>query len=84
MLFNNAKIRDSAAARNIELLHESGGSNKRDRDGNRIQSGFSGQQNRGSDHRGRSEQGFEHHGRSDRQHEHMGQFNRGHDQGRQV
>ncbi|PWA55926.1 zinc finger, CCHC-type, Retrotransposon gag domain protein [Artemisia annua] len=77
-----------AAARNIELLHESGGSNKRDRDGNRIQSGSSGQQHRGSDHRGsehqgRSEQGFEHRGRSDRQFEHRGQFNRGHDQSRQ-
>ncbi|PWA87885.1 zinc finger, CCHC-type, Retrotransposon gag domain protein [Artemisia annua] len=77
-----------AAARNIELLHESGGSNKRDRDGNRIQSGPSGQQHRGSDHRGSdhrgsSGQGYEHRGRSDRQPEYRGQFNRGHDQGRQ-
>ncbi|GJW72867.1 hypothetical protein Tco_0132237 [Tanacetum coccineum] len=34
----------AAAARNIELLHESGNSNKRDRDGNRIQNGDRGQQ----------------------------------------
>ncbi|PWA61641.1 hypothetical protein CTI12_AA373850 [Artemisia annua] len=54
------------ATRNIELLHESGMSNKRNRDGDRIQSGSSGQQNRGSDHRGRSEQSFDHRGRSDR------------------
>ncbi|PWA54537.1 hypothetical protein CTI12_AA435250 [Artemisia annua] len=72
------------AARNIELLHESGVSNKRNRDGDRIQSGSSGQQNLGSDHRGRSEQSFDHRGRSDRQYEHRGQFNWGHDQGRQV
>ncbi|PWA60873.1 hypothetical protein CTI12_AA341120 [Artemisia annua] len=57
------------AARNIELLHESGVSNKRNRDGDRIQSGSSGQQNQGSDHRGHSEQSFDHRSRSDRQHE---------------
>ncbi|GKB47455.1 putative reverse transcriptase domain-containing protein [Tanacetum coccineum] len=34
----------AAAARNIELLHESGNSNKRDRDGNRIQNRGQGQQ----------------------------------------
>ncbi|GJQ96448.1 putative reverse transcriptase domain-containing protein [Tanacetum coccineum] len=34
----------AAAARNIELLHESGNSNKRDRDGNRIQNKGQGQQ----------------------------------------
>ncbi|PWA90290.1 hypothetical protein CTI12_AA101280 [Artemisia annua] len=72
------------AAHNIELLHETGLSNKRNRDGDRIQSGSSGQQNRGSDHPGRSEKSFDHHGRSDRQYEHRGQFNQGHDQGRQV
>ncbi|GKA31945.1 putative nucleotidyltransferase, ribonuclease H [Tanacetum coccineum] len=33
----------AAAARNIELLHESGNSNKRDRDGNRIQNRGQGQ-----------------------------------------
>ncbi|GJX92240.1 hypothetical protein Tco_0345566 [Tanacetum coccineum] len=34
----------AAAARNIELLHESGNSNKRDRDGNRMQNRRPGQQ----------------------------------------
>ncbi|GJZ50779.1 hypothetical protein Tco_0605294 [Tanacetum coccineum] len=34
---NVAIAQVAAAARNIELLHESGNSNKRDRDGNRIQ-----------------------------------------------
>ncbi|GJY00327.1 putative nucleotidyltransferase, ribonuclease H [Tanacetum coccineum] len=38
----------AAAARNIELLHESGNSNKRDRDGNRIQNRGQGQQERTS------------------------------------
>nr|GFD25450.1 zinc finger, CCHC-type, retrotransposon Gag domain protein [Tanacetum cinerariifolium] len=33
----------AAAARNIELLHESGNSNKRDRDGNRVQNRGQGQ-----------------------------------------
>nr|GFD32103.1 zinc finger, CCHC-type, retrotransposon Gag domain protein [Tanacetum cinerariifolium] len=32
-----AHLRTQAAARNIELLHESENSNKRDRDGNRVQ-----------------------------------------------
>nr|GFC24602.1 hypothetical protein [Tanacetum cinerariifolium] len=34
----------AAAARNIELLHENGNSNKRDRDGNRVQNRGHGQQ----------------------------------------
>nr|GFB88204.1 zinc finger, CCHC-type, retrotransposon Gag domain protein [Tanacetum cinerariifolium] len=34
----------AAAARNIELLHESGNSNKQDRDGNRVQNRRQGQQ----------------------------------------
>ncbi|GJY06531.1 zinc finger, CCHC-type, retrotransposon gag domain protein [Tanacetum coccineum] len=39
----------AAAARNIELLHKSGNSNKRDKDGNRIQNRGQGQQeNKGS------------------------------------
>ncbi|PWA37961.1 hypothetical protein CTI12_AA585860 [Artemisia annua] len=70
----------------IELLYEGGTSNKRTRDGERIQSGSSGssgQYLRGFDHRGRSEQSVDHRGRSDRQHEYRRQFNRGHDQGRQ-
>nr|GFD49023.1 zinc finger, CCHC-type, retrotransposon Gag domain protein [Tanacetum cinerariifolium] len=33
----------AAAARNIKLLHESGNSNKRDRDGNRVQNRGQGQ-----------------------------------------
>ncbi|GJX72337.1 zinc finger, CCHC-type, retrotransposon gag domain protein, partial [Tanacetum coccineum] len=43
----------AAAARNIELLHESGNSNKRDRDGNRIQNRGQGQQ----ENKGRYDQG---------------------------
>nr|GFC32909.1 zinc finger, CCHC-type, retrotransposon Gag domain protein [Tanacetum cinerariifolium] len=43
----------AAAARNIELLHESGNSNKRDRDGNRVQNRGQGQQ----EIRGRYDQG---------------------------
>ena len=41
-----------AAARNIELLNESGGSNKRSRDGDRIQNRESGQQDRKLEHGG--------------------------------
>ncbi|PWA54755.1 zinc finger, CCHC-type, Retrotransposon gag domain protein [Artemisia annua] len=47
-----------AAARNIELLHESGNSNKRDRDGNRIQNKGQGQQ----EYRSRPDQGQEYRG----------------------
>ncbi|GJT37194.1 hypothetical protein Tco_0937059 [Tanacetum coccineum] len=43
----------AAVARNIELLHESGNSNKRDRDGNRIQNRGQGQQ----ENKGRYDQG---------------------------
>ncbi|GKG41540.1 hypothetical protein Tco_0473291, partial [Tanacetum coccineum] len=43
----------AAAARNIELLHESGNSNKQDRDGNRIQNRGQGQQ----ENKGRYDQG---------------------------
>ncbi|GKA96326.1 putative reverse transcriptase domain-containing protein, partial [Tanacetum coccineum] len=39
----DARGQVAAAARNIELLHESGNSNKRDRDGNRIQNRGQGQ-----------------------------------------
>ncbi|GJV64964.1 zinc finger, CCHC-type, retrotransposon gag domain protein [Tanacetum coccineum] len=62
----------AAAARNIELLHESGNSNKRDRDGNRIQNRGHGQQeNKGHhdqgqhEYRGRQDQSVEHQGRQD-------------------
>ncbi|GKF98299.1 hypothetical protein Tco_0297082 [Tanacetum coccineum] len=52
----------AAAARNIELLHESGNSNKRDRDGNRFQNRGQGQQ----ENKGRYDQGqHEYRGRQD-------------------
>ncbi|GJX55372.1 putative nucleotidyltransferase, ribonuclease H [Tanacetum coccineum] len=52
----------AAAARNIELLHESGNSNKRDRDGNRIQNRGQGQQ----ENKSRYDQGqHEYRGRQD-------------------
>ncbi|GJY07519.1 DNA/RNA polymerases superfamily protein [Tanacetum coccineum] len=54
MLKRQAGISIAAAARNIELLHESGNSNKRDRDGNRIQNRGQGQQ----ENRGRHDQGL--------------------------
>ncbi|GJT53239.1 putative nucleotidyltransferase, ribonuclease H [Tanacetum coccineum] len=47
---------------NIELLHESGNSNKRDRDGNRIQNKGQGQH----EYMGRQDQSVEHRGRQDR------------------
>nr|GFC07790.1 zinc finger, CCHC-type, retrotransposon Gag domain protein [Tanacetum cinerariifolium] len=63
----------AAAARNIKLLHESGNSNKQDRDGNRVQNRGQGQQEiRGRyDHgqhvyRGRQDQSVEYKGRQDR------------------
>nr|GFC57781.1 zinc finger, CCHC-type, retrotransposon Gag domain protein [Tanacetum cinerariifolium] len=53
----------TAAARNIELLHESGNSNKWDRDGNRVQNRGQGQQ----EIRGRYDQGQHvYRGRQDR------------------
>ncbi|GJS02463.1 putative reverse transcriptase domain-containing protein [Tanacetum coccineum] len=60
----------AAAASNIELLHESGNSNKRDRDGNRIQNRGHGQQ----ENKGRYDQG---------QHEYRGRQDRGYDSKRQ-
>ncbi|PWA54575.1 hypothetical protein CTI12_AA433630 [Artemisia annua] len=72
------------AARNIELLHEGGNSNKRSRDGDRIQNRSSGQQDKGSGYQGRAEQNYDHRGRSDRQYDNRGRFNRGYDQGRQF
>ncbi|PWA71719.1 reverse transcriptase domain-containing protein [Artemisia annua] len=56
-----------AAARNIELLHESGPSNKRDMDGNRVQHRGHGNQ----EYRGRSDQSYR--GQHDRRQEQKGQ-----------
>ncbi|GJV27972.1 zinc finger, CCHC-type, retrotransposon gag domain protein [Tanacetum coccineum] len=70
----------AAAARNIELLHESGNSNKRDRDGNRIQNRGQGQQ----ENKGRYDQGqHEYRGRQDQSVEHRGRQDRGYDSKRQ-
>ncbi|GJU42484.1 zinc finger, CCHC-type, retrotransposon gag domain protein [Tanacetum coccineum] len=85
----------AAAARNIELLHESGNSNKRDRDGNRIQNRGQGQQeNKGRydqgqhEYRGRQDQNVEHRNGNDRQgqgnynqRQHRGQSTRDFNQG---
>nr|GFD19255.1 zinc finger, CCHC-type, retrotransposon Gag domain protein [Tanacetum cinerariifolium] len=63
----------AAAARNIELLHESGNSNKQDRDGNRVENRGQGQQeirgcyDQGQHvYRGRQDQSVEYKGRQDR------------------
>ncbi|GJZ26192.1 zinc finger, CCHC-type, retrotransposon gag domain protein [Tanacetum coccineum] len=70
----------AAAARNIELLHESGNSNKQDRDGNRIQNRGHGQQ----ENKGRYDQGqHEYRGRQDQNVEHRGCQDRGYDSKRQ-
>ncbi|GJZ71103.1 reverse transcriptase domain-containing protein [Tanacetum coccineum] len=60
----------------IELLHESGNSNKRDRDGNRIQNKGQGQH----EYRGRQDQSVEHRGRQDRGYDSRRQDFRGQDQ----
>ncbi|GJV82038.1 reverse transcriptase domain-containing protein [Tanacetum coccineum] len=74
------KSQVAAAARNIELLHESGNSNKRDRDGNRIQNRGQGQQ----ENKGRYDQGqHEYRGRQDQSVEHRGRQDRGYDSKRQ-
>ncbi|GJV11612.1 putative reverse transcriptase domain-containing protein [Tanacetum coccineum] len=77
----------AAATRNIELLHESGNSNKRDRDGNRIQNKGHGQQENKSrydqgqhEYRGRQDQSVEHRGRQDRGYDSKRQDFRGQDQ----
>ncbi|GJS66294.1 putative reverse transcriptase domain-containing protein [Tanacetum coccineum] len=77
----------AAAARNIELLHESGNSNKRDRDGNQIQNRGQGQQENKSrydqgqhEYRGRQDQSVEHRGRQDRGYDSKRQDFRGQDQ----
>ncbi|GJY54232.1 zinc finger, CCHC-type, retrotransposon gag domain protein [Tanacetum coccineum] len=70
----------AAAAHNIELLQESGNSNKRDRDGNRIQNRGQGQQ----ENKGRYDQGqHEYRGRQDQSVEHRGRQDRGYDSKRQ-
>nr|GFD12988.1 zinc finger, CCHC-type, retrotransposon Gag domain protein [Tanacetum cinerariifolium] len=63
----------AAAAHNIELLHESGNLNKRDRDGNRVQNRRQGQQeirdryDQGQHvYRGHQDQSVEYRGRQDR------------------
>ncbi|PWA74052.1 hypothetical protein CTI12_AA259190 [Artemisia annua] len=63
------------AARDIELFHEGGNSNKRSRDGDRIQNRSSGQQDKGSGYQGRAEQNYDHRGRSDRQYDNRGRQN---------
>jgi hypothetical protein len=70
------------AARNIELLHESGNSNKRSRDGDRIQHRGPGQQDRGSEFRGRSDQTYDSRGQFDRSYDHRCQDQRGNDRQR--
>ncbi|PWA56633.1 zinc finger, CCHC-type, Retrotransposon gag domain protein [Artemisia annua] len=67
------------AARNIELLHESGNSNKRSRDGDRIQHRGPGQQDRGSEFRGRSDQSYDSRGQFDRSYDQRRQDQRGND-----
>nr|GFB61698.1 zinc finger, CCHC-type, retrotransposon Gag domain protein [Tanacetum cinerariifolium] len=70
----------AAAARNIELLHESGNSNKRDRDGNRVQNIGQGQQ----EIRGRYDQGQHvYRGRQDQSVEYRGRQDQGYDLKRQ-
>ncbi|PWA44874.1 hypothetical protein CTI12_AA526340 [Artemisia annua] len=67
------------AARNIELMHESGPSNKRDRDGSRIQhrgqgnQEYRGQSDQVQEYRGRSDQGQSYRGQHDRRQEQKGQ-----------
>ncbi|GJR80232.1 pol protein [Tanacetum coccineum] len=70
-----------------ELLHESGNSNKRDRDDNQIQNRGQGQQeNKGHydqgqhEYRGRPDQSVEHQGRQDRGYDSKRQDFQGHDQ----
>nr|GFC12827.1 reverse transcriptase domain-containing protein [Tanacetum cinerariifolium] len=77
---NNNVMSVVAAARNIELLHESGNSNKRDRDGNRVQNKGQGQQ----EIRGRYEQGQHvYRGHQDKSVEYRGHQDRGYDSKRQ-
>ncbi|PWA59248.1 zinc finger, CCHC-type, Retrotransposon gag domain protein [Artemisia annua] len=70
------------AARNIDLLHESGNSNKRSRDGDRIQHRGPGQQDRGSEFRGRSDQSYDSRGQFDRSYDQRRQDQRGNDRQR--
>nr|GFB71088.1 zinc finger, CCHC-type, retrotransposon Gag domain protein [Tanacetum cinerariifolium] len=71
----------AATARNIELLHESENSNKRDRDGNRVQNRGQGQQ----EIRGRYDQGQHvYRGHQDQSVEYRGRQDRGYDSKRQA
>ena len=65
-----------AAARNIELLNEGGSSNKRGRDGDRIQNRESGQQDRKLEHGGRDDKSYDLKGSTDRRQESRGQDQR--------
>nr|GFC17277.1 zinc finger, CCHC-type, retrotransposon Gag domain protein [Tanacetum cinerariifolium] len=70
----------AAAARNIELLHESGNSNKQDKDGNRVQNKGQGQQ----EIRGRYDQGQHvYRGHQDLSVKYRGHQDRGYDSKRQ-
>nr|GEW89145.1 zinc finger, CCHC-type, retrotransposon Gag domain protein [Tanacetum cinerariifolium] len=70
----------AAAACNIELLHESGNSNKRDRDDNRVQNRGQGQQ----EIKGRYDQGQHvYRGRQDQSVKYRGRPDRGYDSKRQ-
>nr|GFC11107.1 zinc finger, CCHC-type, retrotransposon Gag domain protein [Tanacetum cinerariifolium] len=73
-------VQVAAAARNIELLHESVNSNKRDRDGNWVQNRGQGQQ----EIRGHYDQGQHvYRGRQDQSVEYRGRQDRGYDSKRQ-
>ena len=65
-----------AAAHNIELLNEGGSSNKRGRDGDRIQNRESGQQDRKLEHVGRDDKSYDLKGSTDRRQESRGQDQR--------
>nr|GFD13977.1 zinc finger, CCHC-type, retrotransposon Gag domain protein [Tanacetum cinerariifolium] len=70
----------AAVTRNIELLHESGNSNKQDRDGNRVQNRGHGQQ----EIRGRYDQGQHvYRVRQDQSVEYRGRQDQGYDSKRQ-
>nr|GFB57667.1 zinc finger, CCHC-type, retrotransposon Gag domain protein [Tanacetum cinerariifolium] len=75
-IVNTDYMNVAAAARNIELLHESENSNKQDRDGNRVQNKGQGQQ----EIRGRYVQGQHvYRGRQDQSVEYRGHQDRGYD-----
>ena len=71
-----------AAARNIELLDESGSSNKRGRDGDRIHNRESGQQDRKLERGGRDDKSYDQKGSTNRRQESKGQDQRASDRQR--